>query len=82
MKEAELPAPMQALPPSERAQFLKRKQSERAVLQKQIAEVSSERERILKDARVRASGGKVALDDAMVGAIREQAKQQGFRFEK
>jgi len=82
MKEAELPAPMQALPPSERAQFLKRKQSERAVLQKQIAEVSSERERILKDARVRASGGKVALDDDMVGAIREQAKQQGFRFEK
>lgn len=82
MKESELPAPMQALSPSERVQFLKRKQSERAAIQKQIAEVSSERERILKDARAKASGGKIALDDAMVGVIREQAKTQGFRFEE
>jgi hypothetical protein len=81
MKESELPPPMRGMPAPQRAQYLAQKRTERAAIQKQIAEVGSERERILKDARAKASGGKIALDDAMVGAIREQAKQQGFKFE-
>jgi len=81
MKESELPAPMQAMPPVERTQYLDKMRAERASLQKQIAEVGAERERFLKDARARTAGGKTALDDAMLAAIREQAKAQGFKFE-
>jgi hypothetical protein len=82
LKESELPPPMQGMPTPQRAQYLAQKRTERAAIQKQIAEVSAERERTLKDARAKASGGKIALDDAMAGAIREQAKQQGFQFEE
>ncbi len=80
LKDAELPAPMQALPPAERADYLAKKSEERAVIQRQIAEISAERERFLKDARAKSANGKTALDDAIVAAIREQARQQGFKF--
>jgi hypothetical protein len=80
VKEADLPAPMQAMNESQREEYVQRMQNDRADLQKKIAEVGAEREKFVRARRVEASGGKTALDDAMLAAIREQAKSQGFEF--
>lgn len=80
VKEADLPASMQAMPVVEREEYVARKQSERAALQTQIAELSKQRDEFVRQRRAEASGGKVALDDAMLKALRDQARQQGFEF--
>lgn len=82
LKESDLPAAMQALPAPQREQYVQQKQQERADLQRQISEVSAEREKFLKDKRAKVADGKTALDDAMLAAIREQAKSQGFEFKE
>lgn len=80
VKDADLPAPMQPMSPPQREEHVKKMKKEREDIQKQIAELSAERDKYIKQERARASGGKVALDDAMLKSIREQAKQQGFEF--
>jgi hypothetical protein len=80
VKEADLPAPMRAMSDAEREQYVQRMQTERADLQKKIAEVGAERDKVVRALRAKTAGGKTALDDAMLAAIREQAKAQGFEF--
>ncbi len=80
VKKADLPASMQAMNDAEREQYVQRMQTERADLQMKIAEVGKEREKVIRELRAKSAGGKTALDDAMLAAIREQAKQQGFEF--
>ncbi len=82
VKEADLPAPMQAMNNAEREQYVQRMQKDRADLQKQIEEVGKERDKFVRAWRAKASEGKTALDDAMLAAIREQARQQGFEFKE
>ncbi len=81
MKEADLPAPMRQMAPADRDQYLEQVRANRAELQRQIAAASAEREAFLKAEKDRVAGGKTALDDAMLSAIRKQATEQGFRFE-
>lgn len=81
VKEADLPAPMQAMNDAEREQYVQRMQSERADVQRKIAEVGAEREKFVRARRSASAEGKTALDDAMLAAIREQAKSQGFEFQ-
>lgn len=80
VKEEHLPAAMRAMKDAEREQHVQQMQQQRADLQKQIAEVGSEREKFLRARRAEASDGKMALDDAILAALREQAKKQGFEF--
>ena len=82
VKEADLPAPMQAMNDAEREQYVQRMQTERADLQKEIAKVGAEREKVARALRAKTADGKTALDDAMLAAIREQAKSQGFEFKE
>jgi hypothetical protein len=82
MKEADLPAPMQTMNDAERERFVQRMQAERVELQKKIAEVGAEREKYVRAKRTVSADGKTALDDAMLAAIREQAKSQGFEFKE
>lgn len=82
LKKEALPAPMQTMPAEEREAFVKKNFSERAELQKQIAETQDARARFLKTARVQSAGGKTALDEAMEKALLEQAKAKGFEFDE
>lgn len=78
LKEGELPAAMKAMPADKREAHVKDLQQKREDIQRQIAEVSAERDKFVRARRAKAGDGKVALDDAMLKAIREQAKDQGF----
>lgn len=80
VKDADLPAPMQAMEPAAREEYVGKMQKERAQLQAQIAELSKQRDEFVRQRRANSAGGKVALDDAMLAAIRDQAQQQGFEF--
>lgn len=81
LKESELPPAMQAMVPEERERFVETQARARADIQKQIAEVSLAREEFLRDARAQSAGGKQALDEAMIDALRSQAKAKGFKFD-
>lgn len=80
VKDADLPAAMRLMSAPQREEHVQKKQAEREEIQKQIAELSAQRDKHVKEERARTAGGKVALDDAMLKSIREQAKQQGFEF--
>jgi hypothetical protein len=81
LKESDLPAAMQAMPAEKREEFVETQFRARADIQKQIAEVSLAREHFLRDARTQNAGGKQALDEAMIDALRTQAKAKGFKFD-
>jgi von Willebrand factor type A domain len=81
MPAAALPAPMRAMKPAERDKFVEEKARERAEIQHKIAEVNGKREAFIKSKK--SASGKpadAAFDDAMMGAIRTEAEQQGFGF--
>lgn len=80
-READLPASMQAMSVGERETYVETQARGRAEVQKQIADLSAERDRFLKTARAQAAGGKTALDQAMLDALRTQAEAKGFKFE-
>ena len=81
LKESDLPAAMQGKPVEEREQFVETQARARADIQRRIAEVSLAREQFLRDARAQSAGGKQALDEAMIDALRIQAKAKGFKFD-
>jgi hypothetical protein len=78
---ADLPAAMQAMSVAQREAFVEAQAKARGEIQKQIAEISAAREKFLKEARAQASGGKQALDQAMLASIRAQAEAKGFTFD-
>jgi hypothetical protein len=79
-KEEELPEEVRKLPADKRAEFIAAKQKERAELQKQITDLSKERERYVATQRKERSGGK-RLDEAVTAAVHEQAAKKAFVFE-
>jgi len=81
VKEAELPASMRAMSFEERETYVESQARSRAEVQKQITDLSAERERFLKGARANAAAGKTALDQAMLDSLRTQAEAKGFKFE-
>ena len=80
VKESDLPATMQALPPAERQEFLEQKSKERAGLQAKINELNAEREKFVA-AQMQASGATNTLDRVVVVTVHEQAQVRGFTFE-
>jgi hypothetical protein len=82
LKKESLPAPMQALPVEEREAYVKKVQTQRADIRRQINETQAARSEHLAVARKKAAGGKVALDEAMEKTLREQAAAKGFEFDK
>jgi len=78
---SDLPAAMQAMSVGEREAFVETQARARTDVQAKIGEISAAREKFLDDARAQASGGKQALDEAMLAAIRAQAEAKGFKFD-
>jgi hypothetical protein len=80
-EEAALPAAMKGMSPAEREAFVAEQARRRAALQADIRRLGAERTKFLAEASARAAGEGATLDVAMLGAVREQAEAEGYRFE-
>jgi hypothetical protein len=78
--DAELPADVAKLPPAERAGYVQKKAEERAALQKRIADLTAQRQRKLDEERAKGPQNPAdqALDEAVKGVVRDQARAAGF----
>jgi len=82
IKEEELCEDLKKLKPEERLVFLKKKADERAELQKKIADLSAKRKQQIDEelAKKPKTDTEKALDEAVKGLIRDQAKTKGFEI--
>jgi hypothetical protein len=80
IKEEDLPDELKKLKPEERLDYLKKKLQERTELQKKINDLSAKRQKKVDEEQARQpkSDAEKALDDAVRGVIRDQAKAKGF----
>lgn len=80
VKSAELPESMQRMSIDERKVFVAENAKKRANIQRQIAELSVEREAYLAKERERLAGvsGEATLGDAIVATVRKQLAKSGF----
>lgn len=78
--EADLPEELRKLKPEERLAYLKKKSDERCEIQKQILDLSAKRQKKIDEetAKQPKSETDKALDEAVKGTVRDQAKSKGF----
>jgi len=81
VKEEELPAEMKGMTAQEKVKYVDTKKKERQKIQKEIIELNKKREDYVRKQKVENSS-ETALDDAMLKAIKTQAKSKNFKFEK
>jgi len=83
LKEEELPAEMKGMNATQRKEYVDKKAKERETIQTKIREVNENREKYIADERKKTAGSaKNTLDEAMLGAVREQAIKKKYKFEK
>ncbi len=83
LKEEDLPAEMKGMDAAQRKDFVDKKAKEREAVQTKIREVNEKREKYIADERKKQSGNsKNTLDEAMLGAVREQATKKNYKFGK
>lgn len=81
MPEAALPAPMRAMKPAERVEFVEQKAKERAAIQEKISRLNTEREQFVKAEEKKQGGKKEAtLDSALLESARAQGAKSDFAF--
>jgi von Willebrand factor type A domain len=79
LKDEELCEELRKLKPAEREEYVKKKAAERETIQKEIAALSEKRSEYLKEQQKKnPSKTDKAFDDAVRGALREQAKAKGI----
>ena len=80
IKDEDLCDEMKKLKPEERLEYLKKKAEERADLQKKIGDLSAKRQKKVEEeqAKTPKTDADKALDEAVRGVVREQAKAKGF----
>jgi hypothetical protein len=78
---AELPPEMQTMKPAEREAYVKEKAAEREKIQAEIATLSSQRQKFLAD-EAKKTKNDDTLGAALKKAVREEASQKGYTFEK
>ncbi|MFT3842912.1 MAG: vWA domain-containing protein [Myxococcaceae bacterium] len=82
MTEAELPPPMKAMKPAERAAFVEEKSKERTELQQKIQTLNAEREKFVQaEMKKHADEGGKTLDGALLESARKQASKQAMTME-
>lgn len=80
IKVSELPQEMKTMNKEEKEKYIKENKTERKLIQKQILELNKKREDfILK--KQKATKAENSLDQAMIKAIKKQAKAKNFVFE-
>ena len=80
VKEEELPAEMKGMNTQEKVKYVDTKKKERQKIQKEIIELNKKREDYVQKQKAENSQENV-LDDAMLKAIKTQAKSKNFKFE-
>lgn len=82
IKKQDLPAEMQSMSTGQQKAFLEQKAKERADIQKQIADLNTQRSQFIQEALKKSGNSNdKAFDTAMLRALREQAQRNGFTFE-
>jgi len=81
VKVADLPPEMKGMNDEEKIIYVDTKKKERQKIQKEIIELNHKREDYVRKQQVENSQEN-ALDDAMLKAIKTQAKSKNFKFEK
>jgi hypothetical protein len=76
-----LPAPMQAMPPAARQALVDETAQRREELKREIGELARQRSDYLDNEVKQRGGAKDSLDAQVYGAVREQAKAKGLRYE-
>ncbi len=78
--EADLPEELKKLKPAERLEFIKQKSAERDAIQKEILDLSAKRQKKIDEevAKLPKTDKDKALDEAVKGLVRDQAKERGF----
>jgi hypothetical protein len=84
LKDEELCDEMKKLKPEERLAYVKKRAEEREKLQKEITDLSAKRQKKIDEelAKQPKSDTEKALDEAVKGVVRDQAKAKGFEIEK
>jgi uncharacterized protein YegL len=77
---AQLPEPMQALPPEKRQEIVAANAEKRANLQSEIKKLAAERDSYVAGKVAEAGGAKDSLDYKILSAVREQAKEKGLTY--
>jgi hypothetical protein len=81
LDEAQLPEEMKKMSKEERKKYIEKKRKERAEIQKKINKLRKERDKFVAEKRKKMAGDNT-LDAAIINAVREQAKQKKYKFEK
>ena len=79
LKKDELPPELREKSQAEVKAYIAQKSEERSAIQKEIREVGAQRDQFIATEKAKA-GPDTSLEGAILGAIREQAKERGFRF--
>lgn len=79
--DAELPECLKKIPAADREQHLKDQAQKRTAIQNQILDLNRQREAYIRQ-NSGPNAGQPSLDDALRGAIREQAQKKGIKLEK
>lgn len=83
-KAEDLPEELRGRSREEQIKIVEEKATERKQIQDQIRDLSGKRDRYLAEQRTQQNEGEVgqSLDEALLGALREQARERGFSVEK
>lgn len=81
LREEDLPQEMKKMNLDQRKQYVDKKQKEREEIQKKIAKLKKDRDKYVAEKR-RKIAGEQTLDEAIVEAVRSQAKKKNYKFEK
>ncbi len=83
LAESELPEPMRKMTPEQRKAYLEKQAKTRAGIQKQIQDLSAKRDAHIKAEMAKQGlSEKAAFDAVLRAAVREQAQNANFKFEK
>lgn len=76
-----LPAPMQPMAPAEQKALIEETEKQRKELKQEIGELARQRADYLAKEVDKTGGAKGSLDDRIYGAVKEQARRKGLRYE-
>ena len=82
LESAELPEPMQEMTSDERLNYVKEKAAERKKIQREITELSKDRDAYVAEQRAEMAEEAPSMSDALIGAVRKQAAAKEFVFEE
>lgn len=81
VEEESLPEVMIEMNDQERKDYIDSKNAERELIKSKINELNTQRNKYIAEKKKNSAASEKSLDNAMVGAIREQAKLKNFTFE-